>query len=61
MSAVTPVALGDQVYRARGLAVNVLAQWLASNSAIGPTLQQVADNDPSEDLRNVARHALGRG
>jgi HEAT repeat protein len=61
VGAVSPVALGDQVFRARAMAVNLLAQWLPRDSTIAPALQQVADRDPSEDLRNVARHALGRG
>lgn len=51
-------ALGEDQFAIRSRSINALSAWLPEDAAIADTLRVVAERDPSQDLRNVARNAL---
>lgn len=59
-NALVLLALKEPEFAVRARAVNVLSGWFPVDVSIGETLRAVAEHDPHQDLRSVAKNALAR-
>jgi hypothetical protein len=60
VNALIPIARGEAEFAIRSRAVNALSAWFGSDVSIAETLKIVAERDPHQDLRNVAKNALAK-
>jgi HEAT repeat protein len=58
IEAVAGMALSDSVFRARLRAIETAIRWVSTHQELRSTLETVASNDESADLRRIARQGL---